>query len=237
MIDSTRPVLGAPHAHVDPVVRHPGLDQRAVRRVVLPAHVERAREDRRLAALRVPREPLAVRLVRRCPRSPRGTRRCSVVVDTWLRPPPQASVCSPLTIAPASTNPCAASIGPSASVRLNVSPGLISVPLILLAPLVMFTVRRGSLVSGVSNSETISLTPSASSAAVDCDGSACVSSTVAERLSETAAVETADGDRLRVERRARASPARSPGRRSDELEVRVRGRGAAGRAAVRAPPP
>ena len=114
-----------------------------------------------------------------------------VVVDTWLRPPPHASVCSPLTIAPASTNPCAASIGPSASVRLNVSPGLTSVPLILLAPFVMFTVRRGSLVSGVSNSETISLIPSASSAAVDCDGSACVSSTVADGCRTTAAVETA----------------------------------------------
>ena len=126
-----------------------------------------------------------------------------VVVDTWLRPPPHASVCSPLTIAPASTYPCAASIGPSASVRLNVSPGRISVPLILLAPFVMFTVRRGSLFSGVENSETISLTPSASSSAVDSDGSAWTSSTRGRPVGRRGRRGDARGQRRRVQRRPR----------------------------------
>src|SRR5665647_1446800 len=102
-----------------------------------------------------------------------------------------ASVCRPSTIAPAGTNPCAASIGPSASSRLKVSPGRISWPLRMPAALAMFCVLRGSLVRGVENSLTTCAMPSASSAAVDSAGSVSTSSAAAVRSAVVTACATA----------------------------------------------
>src|SRR5450830_394081 len=77
------------------------------------------------------------------------------------------------------------------------------------APFVMFAVRFGSDVSGVANSDTISLIPSAVSFSVDCAGSVWTSATVAVRSLATTAAATASasafGSRVVLELEVRVS--------------------------------